>query len=107
VIALRRAHPVLRRGHFEELYAHAQQFAFLRHDNDEMLLVVLNAGNEAAQFSVPVGPHISDGESLKPLFGTAATSTVQRGHSTLSVPPRAGAVLSCSVIDGTKWNKMK
>ena len=74
-IALRHAHPVLRRGRFEELYAHAQQYAFLRHDNDETLLVVLNAGDEAAQISVPVGPHISDGESLTTAFRSGG-----RGH---------------------------
>ena len=92
-IALRHAHPVLRRGHFEELYAQAQQYAFLRHDNDETLLVVLNAGNETAQISVPVGRYISDGKSLMPLFGAVAAGTVQRGHSALRIPPRTGAVL--------------
>ena len=94
VVALRHAHAVLRRGHFKELYAHAQQYAFLRHDGDEVLLVVLNAADEAAQISMPVGPHFSDGESLKPLFGAVTTGTVQRGHLALSIPPRAGAVLS-------------
>ena len=98
-IALRHAHPVLRRGHFEELYAHGRQYAFLRHDNDERLLVVLNAGNEAAQISVPVGQYISDGESLKPLFGALAAGTVQYGHSALSIPPRTGGAFSCCVVD--------
>ena len=77
-IALRHAHPALRRGRFEELYAHARQYAFLRHDNDESLLVVLNAGDEAAQIRVPVGRHVSDGESLKPLLGEAAAGAAQR-----------------------------
>jgi glycosidase len=93
-IALRHAHPALRGGRFEELYAHAQQYAFLRRDDDETLLVVLNAGNEAAQISVPLGPHFADGESLKPLLGAVAAGGVQGGHSVLSVPPRAGGVLS-------------
>ena len=93
-IALRHAHPALRRGRFEELYAHNQQYAFLRQDDDETLLVVLNAGDGAAQISVPVGRCISDGESLEPLFGAVAAGAVQRGHLALSVPPRAGAVLS-------------
>ena len=93
-VALRHAHPVLRRGHFKELYAHAQQYAFLRHDKDETFLVVLNAGNEAAQISVPVGRYISDGESLKPLWGAVAVSAVQRGHFALNIPARAGAVLT-------------
>jgi cyclomaltodextrinase len=93
-IALRHAHPVLRRGQFDEIYAQAQQYAFLRHDHHETLLVVLNAGNEAAQISVPVGRHVSDGESLKPLFGSVTAGAVQRGHCAVNIPPRAGAVLS-------------
>ena len=93
-IALRHAHPVLRRGRFEQLYAHARQYAFLRQDNDETLLVVLNAGDEAARISVPLGRHVSDGESLEPLWGDAAAGAVVDGHSLVSVPARAGAVFS-------------
>jgi glycosidase len=93
-IALRHAHPVLRHGRFEQLYAHARQYAFLRHDAGAALLVVLNAGDEAAQVSVPVGGHFSDGESLEPLWGDVAADVVEGGHLLLDVPARAGGVLS-------------
>ena len=94
VIALRHAHPALRRGRFEPLYADSRQYAFLREDDDETLLVVLNAGDEAARISVPLGRHLADGESLRPLWGAATTGAVQGGHAIVSVPARAGGVLS-------------
>ncbi len=93
-IALRHAHSALRRGRFDEVYARARHYAFLRRDDNETLLVVLNAGDDAAEISVPVGPYVADGESLKPLLGQVAARPMERGHVVLSVPPRAGAVLS-------------
>ena len=94
VIALRHAHPALRRGRFEQLYAHARQFAFLRQDENETLLVVLNAGDEAVQISVPLGGHFADGESLQPLWGAVTAGDVQGRHVPLRIPSRCGGVLS-------------
>jgi cyclomaltodextrinase len=93
-IALRHAHPALRRGRFDQLFSNAQQYVFARRDSAETLLVVLNASNESAQITVPVSPHLSNGQALEPVFGTLSGGIVQRGHLDLSVPPRTGGVLS-------------
>ena len=93
-IALRHAHGVLRRGRFDELYAHGRQYAFLRHDDDEKLLVVLNAGDEAATISVPVGGHVADATTLEPLLGAVTAGAVGGGHLLVSVPARAGGALA-------------
>jgi cyclomaltodextrinase len=93
-IALRHAHPALRGGSFDQLYADAGQYAFVRQDSRETLLVILNAADESAQMSVPVSPHVPDGGSLQPLLGALSGGVVHDGHVALTVPPRAGAVLS-------------
>ena len=73
VIALRHSQPALRRGAFEELYAQGRVYAFLRRHAGETLLVVVNAGDEAAEIRVSAGGHFSEGESLKPQFGTVTS----------------------------------
>ncbi len=94
VIAMRHAHSVLRCGHFEQLYSNAQQYAFVRYDSTETLLVILNAAAEPAEVNLPVSRHLSDGQCLRSLMGMLVESTVQHGHLPLSVPPRTGIVLS-------------
>jgi len=95
-IALRHAHPVLRGGEFRQVYAEARQCAFVRHDSSETLLVILNAGDEAAEIKVRISPHFPEGELLTPLFGAVADTTVRDGHITGAMPPRTGAVFARS-----------
>ena len=93
VILLRHAHPALRLGQFDEVYA--REIGNMRIAGATMtqtLLVVLNAGDDAAQISVPLGSNVPDGASLTPIFGAAAAGTVAGGHAALGVPPRTGCV---------------
>lgn len=97
-IALRHAHPVLRRGEFTPLYSQGNVFAFVRHGEGEPLLVALNVGNDAATVSVPVGGHFKAGASLQTLLtSNGATGgeevEVQDGQAALRLPAREGAVL--------------
>ena len=93
-IALRQTHPVLRGGQFEPVYAEAQQYAFVRHNASEALLVILNAADVPAEISLPATQHIPDGVTPAPIFGTATTSAAGRGKLVVKVPKRAGVVLS-------------
>jgi len=94
VIALRHAHPALRRGEFVQRYADSRHYAFVRHDACETLLVILNAGDEPAEIKVPVRRFFSDGELLTPLLGRVTESTVHDGHVAIAIPARTGAVLA-------------
>jgi glycosidase len=93
LIALRHTHSALRHGAFEQLYADQQQYAFLRYDSSHRLVVILNSADASAQTRVPVIPHLLEGQSLKPLFGTTTESVVQSGHVAVTIPPRVGVVL--------------
>lgn len=94
-IALRNAHSVLRGGHFRQLYADGQQYAFARNDEDEALLVVLNAADDGVRIGLPVGGLYSDGREVRTLLGDPGESeAVRDGQLNIRLRPRSGIVLS-------------
>ncbi len=93
VIALRHAHPALRHGEFDQVYAETQQYAFVRQGSSETLLVILNASDETTEVTIPISRHVSDGELLTPLFGAVGECRVCDGLLDLTLQPREGAVL--------------
>jgi pullulanase/glycogen debranching enzyme len=94
-IALRHAHPALRGGEFHPLYAKDRQYAFVRRDGAERLLVAVNAADDMAEISIPVGEHIPDGAMLQPLLGDLAAEAVSGGQVTVRIPARCGGVFAC------------
>lgn len=93
-IALRHAHPALRRGQFVQLYAAGDVFAFARHDERETLIVALNAAAEPREVSLPAGAYFRNGTSLRHAFGQGVARPVSAGHIAILLPPREGLVLT-------------
>jgi cyclomaltodextrinase len=96
-IALRKAHPVLRRGTFATLCAHNRKnvYAFSRQLQGETIVVVLNNGQDPYEVHVPApsGDKLPDEAQLVDLLGGAAY-TVQESHIVgPPMPPRSGLVL--------------
>jgi pullulanase/glycogen debranching enzyme len=91
-IALRHAHPALRGGRFHQVYAQDRQYAFVRRDETETLLVALNGSDNSAQVRVPVAEYLEDRTALRPLFGDLSASVVCDGHVMVKLPARSGAV---------------
>jgi glycosidase len=94
IIALRHKHRVLRRGHFTPLCAVGQAFGFLRGDNQEKLVVLLNCADEPATLNAPVAAHFADETPLRCLFGSGGDTRINQGHLRLELPPRTGCVLA-------------
>jgi cyclomaltodextrinase / maltogenic alpha-amylase / neopullulanase len=93
--ALRTAHPALRRGTFDSLYADdaANVYAYARRSADETLVVVLNNGTEAYPLQIPVNGALAEGVRLEGLLD-GGTCTVRQGRMTgAAVPPRSGSVM--------------
>lgn len=91
-IALRKAHPALRRGCYATLYAKGQAYAFARQLPEETVVVAFNLGKEPAVFTL----------DLKELLPTEATLTdpwsgettpVDKGKLVFSLPALASRVL--------------
>ncbi|HBY99240.1 MAG: glycoside hydrolase family 13 protein [Ardenticatenaceae bacterium] len=93
-IALRHAHPVLRRGRFSKLYGHEDIYAFARYDNSEALVVAINVAEELCEVTLPVGAFFHDGVALRPLFGQGRSGAVADGRVRVSLPAREGLVLA-------------
>jgi cyclomaltodextrinase / maltogenic alpha-amylase / neopullulanase len=94
LIALRRAHPALRRGQFTQLHAEGDVYAFHRNDHDESLLVILNAGDGPATVRLAVKPGTRDGMRFGSVFGPPVEAPVQGGWITVAIPARSGCVLA-------------
>jgi glycosidase len=88
-IALRHAHPALRVGSFERLYADADVYAFGRALDDERLVVAINVAEQPRDVAIPV----SGAAAAELRFGTA-TAAVDGGSLRLALPARSGVVVA-------------
>jgi cyclomaltodextrinase / maltogenic alpha-amylase / neopullulanase len=94
VIALRHGREVLRRGRFYQLHAQDHVFAYARHDGEDTVVVVLNAGEDDTQFKLRVGAYFDDGARLQSLFGEGDSERISGGETAVAVPARQGVVLA-------------
>jgi cyclomaltodextrinase / maltogenic alpha-amylase / neopullulanase len=90
LIALRKAHPALRLGKYQRLYANDGVYISKRSDLDEAILVALNAAEElrTVELSSP-----AKGQGRKRiLFGKAEVETPDKTLR-LTIPARSGVIL--------------
>ncbi|MCS6843686.1 MAG: alpha-amylase family glycosyl hydrolase [Caldilineales bacterium] len=92
-IALRKAHPALRRGDFIRLHAAEEVYAYARRLGDEVLVVVLNTGLRTAHLALPVADLLPEGAALQAVWGEGGAQ-VADGRLPVSLPPRSGLVLA-------------
>ena len=81
-IALRKAHPALRRGRYQTLYAHEDVIAFARQGEGSAAVVVFNAGRESQLSPCDVDGLLPDGIADRSL-GRAVRTRVA-GHAAQS-----------------------
>jgi neopullulanase len=67
-IRLRHDHPALRRGSYTRVYSHQRVYAFLRQWEDNVLLVALNAAEEARVVNLPAGALVQDGTAMEDVW---------------------------------------
>jgi cyclomaltodextrinase len=94
-IALRHAHPALRRGDYTRLHADDGVYAFGRRLDDETLVVVLNSGLSDTIVNLDVAGYLDDGVTLAEVWGDG-TGQVAGGKLATQVAGRTGVVLSNS-----------
>jgi glycosidase len=85
LIALRHAHPALRRGTYRRLYAQGEVYVFERQLGDETLLVAVNAGEGAQGVTLAAAP-------AGALVYGKGEATMQRDGVRLSIEARSGAI---------------
>ncbi len=94
-IALRHAHPALRRGDLTWLFAASGVVAYGRRLGDETLIVILNAGKQPVMLSLPAGDYMPEGTLLRDAWRSDGDLLAVRGGLVdgVLVPARAGTVL--------------
>ena len=91
-IALRHAHPSLRRGDYVTLLAKDTIYALGRQLNEDRVVVAFNVGLSIAEARIPVGEFIPEGAVLRDAF-KRDEATVQNGEIVVSIFPRSGVAL--------------
>ena len=92
-IALRKAHPALRRGDFTWLFVGQEMVTYGRRLGSETLLVILNNTRRPVTLGVPVAGYLDDGLLLRDVWDDTVT-TVTQGHiEGVRIPARSGMVL--------------
>jgi neopullulanase len=99
-VALRKAHPALRRGDFNWLLADNGVVAFGRKLDQEALIVILNSGRQGVTVDIPVSAYLEEGAQLRGVWHHHE-ALVERGHiEGIHLPPRSGIVLeTVRVVD--------
>ena len=93
IIALRRSHPVLRRGEYINLYAQGPVFAYLRRLGEEDLVVIFNTGLKEYEIDIPAGKHLPQGSHWQSLIERGTARVDWDKLNGMALPPRSGAVL--------------
>jgi cyclomaltodextrinase len=92
-IALRQAHPALRRGELRWLFAGQGVVAYGRRSQSETVLVVLNNGRLPVTLSVPVVDYLEEGSLVRDVWNNTMLRVVGGQLEGILVPARSGVVL--------------
>ncbi len=97
---LRAMLPALRRGRLVNLYVSDQQYVYARvmpgtPEITQFAVVALNNDKQPATFTFPADPsYLPEGTTLTDRLGVTSPVSVQNGKVTLTLPARAGAILT-------------
>ena len=94
MIALSHHHRALRHGDYEQLHVAHEQFAFMRRESSESIIVALNAAAEAKDLALRV-PETSQGR-LVDLLNDGESFEVKGGNAKMTVQPRWARILKLS-----------
>jgi glycosidase len=92
LVVLRKTHPALRRGSYQTLHAEGLCYAFARTFDTEVLMVVVNAGEEPVEAQIPVQGVLAEGATLHAVYGEGG-GQVREGKVALRVAGRSGVVM--------------
>jgi glycosidase len=93
--AIRREHPCLVHGAFKTLHSHGTVYVYQRGSGADQAIVILNAGTEAAEVMIPLGPGIAEAEWTG-LIGGGPHTGFERLGSEIRIgplPPLSGLVM--------------
>jgi neopullulanase len=93
VIALRKAHPTLRRGSYQRLYAEEHVFAFARNLEDRPFIIVLNTGEDHKKAAFSIESPGSHKDPPATIFGPDIQPRIENNTLQIEIPARMGIVI--------------
>jgi neopullulanase len=93
-VSLRQAHPALRRGDYQSLFAGQGVVAYGRRLGTETILVVLNSNHESAKVDLPVAGYLGEGTPLHDVWSQTERTVSQGRVPDIPVPARTGLALA-------------
>ena len=94
MIALRHAHPALRRGSYESLFARKDVHVHLRQHDGDSVVVALNASRQTRRVDIPVRDHLADGAVLPEVWSSGSARVESGTIHHLELAPRSGRVFA-------------
>ncbi len=93
-IALRNANPVLRTGAYKVIYAHDGVIAYTRKNEEQTMLVILNANDSPKTVTIPTGDAFAVGTKLKSQLSDRELVVTINGIEDLELKCLSGLVLA-------------
>ena len=93
-ITVRQAIPALRTGTYGPILAQGGVLAYLRRDELDTVLVVLNNSNQPVKFDLPTGNAFEDGAELQDQLSESHYTITQQQVKDLSVPAMGALILA-------------
>ena len=93
LIALRKAHPALRLGAFQRIYAVDWIYVYCRELEGETIVTLINGGTQAQRMNQPVDSLALNNRKLEVIFGNNKGKVIDGQLQGLELAPRSGMVL--------------
>lgn len=93
-ITIRHAIPALRTGSYEPIYAQDGVLAYLRRDELDTVLVILNNANAVVKLNLAMGDAFEDGVELQDQLSDKRVRVEQQQITDLTVPPMGAMILA-------------
>jgi cyclomaltodextrinase len=94
LIALRKAHPALRRGSFSPIHAKDDTFVYLRQHEGETFLIALNSARATRRIDLNLSDFVADGVRLDEVWTKGGVAVEAGQIRNLELAPRSGRVFA-------------
>lgn len=98
-IALRQAHPALRRGEYTTFHASDDVYVFRRRLQNETLIVAFNIARSVRTPEIKVAGYLPPGQRLRQVWSDTEVTVGQGMLHDVKLPPRSGVVWVAEAMD--------
>ena len=94
LIMIRHSMPVLRTGSYQPIFTEGQVVAYLRHEFEETVLVVINADDRPQTVTINLNGAFADQTVLQDQIGDGGYTVEHNALNQITIPPQSGLILA-------------